>query len=975
MENITPAQRAALDNLGRRPGFRVDWDEPRGVAAVIRGAELGWLDEDGDPVGALGPARILFSPLPSDDAPVLVPSDRDVRDDLGWRHAGYQQVVPTQSGTLELHRSVLTVHVRPGGDISSVESSCYRDVMVAKFDEFSPLALQQRLAAAIAVAINAKELAAANKDEPGFPMMTTPELIIYPRGAGFRPAYRLEAFGMRGDDSGKPQLAELGKTIIDAETGERLLFAPTDRSQQRTPAIGSGLSVTPLAGGFQRRDLHISADPQTGTYYLEDRTLARPIITYNAGNDAQFNTYLLRRDALFRGEMPISGNESERWDRVLSGGTLDARTRSQQPEVDLHFHMRAAFEWYSRLVGRAGWDDGAYSEPLPIIGIAHVFDRWDKTASHMRRQRKQGRLIMWIEFPDQDGKIYTYSSGSRFIVAHEYQHAVNDFAFRSGPGSLGLDSSDDNWHGAFDEGIADLFGGYLAGDWRPCRDISPVRRILRNLAFPRDTAAEDPSNLDHFGDRAVTGYRHARGTILAHAAYLMDAGGVHQRPGRNPNRIAVRGLGTETYKGAEVRKAARIWYRTLIHHFAHLGAATGEAAQDEQLFPSFAQACIDTAADLYGEESTEHRTAKRAFYAVGLFASAGEYGADVGFLPPSVDWADSVPYVGLAGSPWASRDLVVVGSADEKTIFCRVRNFGDAPATDLEVTFDYAELSTAGENWRPAVVAGRPLVLHIGRLDAGASSFPDEAQENPPAAASIRWRLPTDPDGRVGHHFCLRATVTSRGAVLDQVRSAAVHLADTPDGHTVTVLAGNPTDTMIEARIAAASDMAGGWKATVSGNAGMKLVPGERRPFDIRLVPPAVDPAAPADPPLGGEVIGRFGEPMAGDFRGVLADATATRQSPPGVWRVQGRLAATMTGSINVHGEFHGTVDSTTGKLAGTLTGSGDRPGDARGVAVRMEVDAQLRPCREVRVTQTVGGRVVGGVMLRLDGAAIDDRR
>ncbi len=170
---------------------------------------------------------------------------------------------------------------------------------------------------------------------------------------------------------------------------------------------------------------------------------------------------------------------------------------------------------------------------------------------------------------------FDYLSGSKFIVAHEYQHGITDYSFKDSMGNPG-GLSKWFWLGAVHEGLSDVFGGLCSENWVPGPEFSNAGLVMRNLAYPRDANSWSnmpgpfPNGLnnrneDHFADRGTSDYfrQYDRGTILAHAAYLMAAGGVHQRASRSPVLIPVYSLGKEPRGGLDVYKAARIWYRAL----------------------------------------------------------------------------------------------------------------------------------------------------------------------------------------------------------------------------------------------------------------------------------------------------------------------------------------------------------------------------------------------------------------------------
>ena len=191
--------------------------------------------------------------------------------------------------------------------------------------------------------------------------------------------------------------------------------------------------------------------------------------------------------------------------------TISERTASQQSEVDLHYFLREAYEWYNALAGlRAGWDNNQYANPpVPIQHIramTHAKNGTNPSSINagMRNLLSGGRWLYWLQFFDCDRITYDYLAGSKFIVGHEYQHAITDFSFKNG-GNPGLTYS--SWLAAVHEGMSDVFGCLFSEQWLPGIDISPVGQIFRNIVFPRDdgppppTAAWDYDKFDHFNDR------------------------------------------------------------------------------------------------------------------------------------------------------------------------------------------------------------------------------------------------------------------------------------------------------------------------------------------------------------------------------------------------------------------------------------------------------------------------------------------
>jgi hypothetical protein len=593
-----------------------------------------------------------------------------------------------------------------------------------------------------------------------------------------------------------------------------------------------------------------------------------------------------------------------------------------------------------------------------------------------------GNWVYWLQFFDGDVTTYDYLSGSKFIVGHEYQHAVTDFTYEDGGGDPGLDYTT-SWNGAVHEGLSDVFGGLFSDDWRPGRDISPAGRIFRNLAYPRDTTPFSPSNLDHFADRNVNTGRYQRGDVLAHTAYLMAAGGVHQRAARTPVHIPVQSLGRQQLGAVDVSVASRIWYRAIAWYFSTHGALTGIPTEDENMFRTIRNGCVSAAIDYFGSKSLQHLTTVLAFYATGLHPAGTSYGADVGFLRWGIDWAQSRPYVGLASPDWSSRDLFinnggtsewnalvnVLDSAGnptqfENTIYCRVRNLGDTAASNVQVVFEYAKVGTANVTWQPVTnAAGVPQVLALGTLGAGQVSFPESAQNTPPAVASVKWWVP--PIGALEnvHHYCLRARVTSSNDVNpfnNEVQSNVAYAAYVPSGIVMSFMAANLTEEPMQARIDTHATLPEGWVVRLDTDEQLSLEPGEEREVKLIVIPaPGEDTVL--NPPFDSYVEGKLDGWVSGEFRGLLTETQTSGD------QLEGLLSATIDDVIVAHGRFTGLIDRKTGQIKGRMIGIVDGAlEDEPSPTVRLSVRGCVRPYRQIDVAQMVDGRAVGGITLQV---------
>ncbi len=681
--------------------------------------------------------------------------------------------------------------------------------------------------------------------------------------------------------------------------------------------------------------------------------------------------------------------------------------------MDAHFFVGQIYEWYHALAGsRKGWDDGKYFSPPVPIGqavsvLTHAYDDSAATSrsvnAHFNKALRMGNWYPYLAFFDgnptlmsgMNARGFDYMSGSKFVVAHEYQHGITEFSFKDSMGNPGLSKWD--WLGAVHEGLSDVFGCLCSENWVPGPEFSNAGLVLRNLAYPRDANswANMPgpfpnglnnSNLDHFADRSLGGgffREYDRGTILAHAAYLMAAGGVHQRASRSPVLIPVYSLGKESRGGLDVYKAARIWYRALTYYFSTHGALTGIPADSESAFRTLRNGCVSAAIDLYTANSIEHLTTVLAFYAVGLHPSGMNYGADPTFLRWGNDWKTSRPYIGLNGPDWASLDLFVnngglsewnalVNVDDggtptqyENTVYCRVRNVGDQAANGVVVTFEYAKISSAGVTWLTVADAnGDAQTLNVGTLAAGASNFPDSDQNSPPASASVKWYLPPIPLGETVDHYCLKATVTATNDVNahnNWVQSNIAFAEYTPAAPLrLAFLAGNPGKQEIEVRLQQTHTLPDGWAVKIEGlRRGMRLKPGRSHPLVVVIAAPGGADAT-LEPPYDGQVIGKITGSLVGTFEGTLTHVNVRENG------IEGLLAGTLLDIGSLNGSFRGRLDRSTGELSGTVAAAFQCAGTAMSRSACLRLDGCLRPNRRVDIAQLVDDVPIGGVTVQV---------
>lgn len=592
---------------------------------------------------------------------------------------------------------------------------------------------------------------------------------------------------------------------------------------------------------------------------------------------------------------------------------------------------------------------------------------------------------------------FGYPSGSKFLVAHEYQHVITNCSFKDGAGNPGLSSLD--WLGAVHEGLSDVFGGLFSETWIPGPEFSYSGLVFRNIVFPRDPnswtnrkggipCGRLNHNNDHFADKndvsGDNGTKYDRGTILAHCAYLLGQGGVHQRATRNPVLIPVYSLGTTLYGGLNLLKAARIWYRALTYYFSTHGALTGIPTNDENTFRTLRDGCEKAAIDIYGKDSIEHKTTILAFYAVGLHPTTTSYGADVTFLRWGADWRMSRPYIGIPSPDWSSMDLFINngGTSEwnakinvldttgkpttfENKVYCRVRNIGDQSALNVKVDFFYAKVSTGVTTWLPMKdKSGTIQRLNIGTLAAGQSNFPDSAQNSPPAIASVKWHIPPLAAGETVNHFCMKAKVTCSNDVNSNNNEVQSNISYIPytlaSGFSMEFNAGNPTNKKIPLELQVDTSLPKGWNAHIKETTSqIALEPGEEKTFHI-----VINMVKGADQrlelPLDGEIKGQVSGSLSGSITGSMSQTILKGT------HLRGLLSAHISDMGILTGTFDGHLDTSIGHIRGIVDGTVQSAVNRSKEFVNIDLEGCIRPFRRVDIRQLVNGEPIGGITIQV---------
>lgn len=250
--------------------------------------------------------------------------------------------------------------------------------------------------------------------------------------------------------------------------------------------------------------------------------------------------------------------------------------------VDAHYNAGVVYDFYKNLFNRNSID----GEGMTIYSVAHL-------EHHFNNAFWDGSTMY---YGDGDGSLYTYLSGDLDIVGHEMTHGVTQ---------ANGDLYYHNQSGALNESMSDVFGVLIetynkynvknagtwkfnAADWVIGDDIYTPNipgDALRSLADP--TLYNQPGDMDNYSSLPDDDDH--------------DSGGVHINSGI-PNKAA--------YLIAEsigMEKTAKIYYGAYNYFNYTID------------FKGAANAIIQSATDLYGENSSEVNGVKSAFRTVKVY--------------------------------------------------------------------------------------------------------------------------------------------------------------------------------------------------------------------------------------------------------------------------------------------------------------------------------------------------------------------
>lgn len=381
------------------------------------------------------------------------------------------------------------------------------------------------------------------------------ERVIYPfRGKGVL-AYKVN-LSFFGKEPGN------WFVFIDAKTGGVIdKYNGIMDAGDLKPARGTGIGVK---GNKRKLNLAKDHSGRGALFYLQDitRPQMRDILTYDFKNQWDSSTLPLPGE-LFK-------NKSASW-----------KEEYHQAAVDAHYNSEKVYEYYLREHNRNSID----GKGMAIVSSVHYGEDYNNAFWNGKQ----------MTYGDGDGSFFIPLSAGLDVAAHEMTHGVTthsaNLEYRNQPGAL-------------NEAFSDIFGALVDdANWEVGEDvmapdaIASGRSSLRSLEDPGKYKVNEPywpygngsgkypSHMDEFYNLPLyldNGGVHINSSIINHGAYLAG-----EKIGK--------------------KKLGQIYYRALTLYLT-----------PKSNFKDARDAVIRSAADLYGEGSTEVKEVTAAFDAVGI---------------------------------------------------------------------------------------------------------------------------------------------------------------------------------------------------------------------------------------------------------------------------------------------------------------------------------------------------------------------
>ncbi len=345
--------------------------------------------------------------------------------------------------------------------------------------------------------------------------------------------------------------------FVDANTGE--IIKVDDGIRYDGPTQGTGKMI-------DGSTVSLNTFLENGIYYLYDETqpMWNPptdsgvVLTYDANNDTTSeNPYA---SAVLVSD-PNNDNKFDDNERLKAA-------------VTAHYYSQKVYDFYRTNFNRNSIDDNA----LTVMSVVHFQEDFNNAFWNG----------VFMTYGNGDGFHFSDLTNSFDVASHEMTHGVIQYT---------ADLIYENQSGALNESYADVFGVLVdPDDWLIGEDIYTPHIQgdgLRSLKDPHNGGYHwtdgiwQPAHMDEFVELPNTPDD--------------DNGGVHVNSGI-PNKAF--------YNVANVigrEKAGKIWYRSLTNYLTN-----------NAKFIDARIACLNSAKDLFGENSTEYNAVEKGFDDVGI---------------------------------------------------------------------------------------------------------------------------------------------------------------------------------------------------------------------------------------------------------------------------------------------------------------------------------------------------------------------
>lgn len=387
---------------------------------------------------------------------------------------------------------------------------------------------------------------------------------------------------------------------------------------------GIHFSNTGDTSNISSQNLFQMAGFSEGKYRLRETTRGKGILTLNAGSGEGFSTYV----DYVQDQLPV----------------LDDEDRAG---VGIHWAAEKTYDFYMETFNRNSYDDEG--------GVLVSYADWMVGDVRFNAFWSGGYAAYGAGDGEEVGSL-----GTLDVVGHEITHGVTQH-------SAGLVYQGES--GALNESFSDIFGiavefyaeGRDKGDWLIGEDISESTTFfIRSLENPKEYGDPDTYKGEFWADTKGeddNGGVHTNSGVQNHWFYLLSEGG----DGTNDDNLPynVQGIGLDD--------ASAIAYRNLTLYLL-----------PDSKYHEAAQHSIQSARDLYGEDSQQVNSTLNAWDAVGIY-----------LYPRLVSSVFSLPF------------SVNVGSSDSITTVT-LTNEGTEPLSIYDLQFSISEsFSLSGDQQLP----------------------------------------------------------------------------------------------------------------------------------------------------------------------------------------------------------------------------------------------------------------------------------